>query len=199
MEQVGISSLKELSNIAGVSERQLYRLQAGLLPKMDLETLVSISQALKLPLSKLVSILEPKLMAGMGNENLRGVAEIKQEYQQLQAQMEQQKESLEAEFQGKCIKKLESWLLQWPTAVAAVEKNNELPAVRLLPLVKPVTELLAEWGVEAIASVGEEVLYTPQFHQLITGSAQIGDPVRVRYPGYRQGDKLLYRAQVSPV
>jgi hypothetical protein len=36
-------------------------------------------------------------------------------------------------------------------------------------------------------------------HQLLEGTAQPGDLVKVRYTGYRQGDKLLYRVKVSPV
>jgi len=59
--------------------------------------------------------------------------------------------------------------------------------------------LLQQWGVEAIAPVGAELPYDPQQHQLLEGTAQAGDQVLVRYTGYRQGDKLLYRAKVSPV
>jgi molecular chaperone GrpE (heat shock protein) len=74
-----------------------------------------------------------------------------------------------------------------------------LPAVKLLPLVKPVTDLLKHWGVEAIASVGEIVPYDPQWHQLMERSAEPGETVKIRYVGYRQGEKLLYRAKVSLV
>jgi molecular chaperone GrpE (heat shock protein) len=56
---------------------------------------------------------------------------------------------------------------------------------------------LQEWGVEAIASVGSELPYDPQWHQLMEGIAQPGDLVKVRYTGYRIGEKLLYRAKVS--
>ena len=50
-------------------------------------------------------------------------------------------------------------------------------------------------------TVGEVVPYDPQFHQLLEGggNAETGDPVIIRYVGYLQGDKLLYRAKVSPV
>ncbi|EDX76427.1 hypothetical protein MC7420_4683 [Coleofasciculus chthonoplastes PCC 7420] len=60
-------------------------------------------------------------------------------------------------------------------------------------------QLLQQWGIEAIASVGDELTYDPQWHQLMSGTVQPGELVRVRYVGYRQGDKLLYRAKVSPV
>ncbi|NES19707.1 MAG: nucleotide exchange factor GrpE, partial [Symploca sp. SIO3E6] len=81
----------------------------------------------------------------------------------------------------------------------AAQQNEQLPAVKLLPLMRPVESLLQKWGVEAIAPVGAEVSYNPQYHQLISGNAQPGEMVKVRYTGYRQGEKLLYRAKVSPV
>jgi molecular chaperone GrpE (heat shock protein) len=62
-----------------------------------------------------------------------------------------------------------------------------------------VEQLLQEWGVEAIASVGSQIPYDPHLHQLMEGTAQPGETVRVRYIGYRQAKKLLYRAKVSPV
>jgi hypothetical protein len=47
--------------------------------------------------------------------------------------------------------------------------------------------------------VGETVPYNPQQHDLMDGTANAGDPVRVRYAGYRQADRLLHRPKVSPV
>ena len=69
---------------------------------------------------------------------------------------------------------IESWLLQWPTAATAVRQNPQLPAERLLSLVEPVEQLLTQWNVEAIATVGEEMPYDPQYHQLMKGIAQPG-------------------------
>jgi molecular chaperone GrpE (heat shock protein) len=74
-----------------------------------------------------------------------------------------------------------------------------MEAVKLLPLVRPVQQLLSQWGVEAIASVGAEIPYDPQFHQLIAGTAQPGETVKVRNLGYRQGEKLLHRVKVSAI
>jgi molecular chaperone GrpE (heat shock protein) len=94
---------------------------------------------------------------------------------------------------------LESFLIYWPTAADKAKQNPDLPAVRLLPLVKPVEKLLQQWGVEAIASVGEELPYDPQWHRLKEGTAEPGDPVQVSNVGYRIGDKLLHRATVMPI
>ena len=141
----------------------------------------------------------PELIAPEVDPPSEVLITLQQEYQRLQQQLEQQRETLMQEFQQSSLQVLESWLVQWPTAAYAAQQNEQLPAVRLLPLIRPVESLLQQWGVEAIAPVGAEVPYDPQHQQLMSGSAQPGDKVRVRYTGYRQGDKLLYRAKVSPV
>ncbi|MGF1481613.1 MAG: helix-turn-helix domain-containing protein [Cyanophyceae cyanobacterium] len=192
MQQAGINSIKQLSELAGVPELQIIRLQYGLLPKMSVETLLKVAQALQISLSQLLSHFD---VADPQQEHEKA---LKQEYQRLQQQMQHQREELLQEFQANSLQTLESWLLQWPTAAAAAENNPQLPAVRLLPLVKPVEQLLQQWGVTKIAAVGETVAYDPQRHQLIEGTAEPGEQVKVRYAGYRQGDKLLYRVKVSP-
>ena len=66
-------------------------------------------------------------------------------------------------------------------------------------MLRPVEKLIEEWNVESIATVGSEVPFDPQLHQLMDGSVQKGEMVKIRYAGYRQGDKLLFRAKVSPI
>jgi hypothetical protein len=128
-------------------------------------------------------------------------ADPTQEYQRLQAQMEQQRTTLQQEFQQTSLQILESWMLQFPTAAYAAQENPQIPATQLLPLIRPVEQLLQSWGVEAIATVGTELAYDPQLHELIDAEREVhpGDRVKVRYVGYRQGDKLLHRAKVSPI
>lgn len=195
MQRTGVSSFKALSRKAGVSERQVKRLRQGQVAQMRVETLLKISQSLQVPLSELLATFGETKLAGERDSQ----TDLKQEYQRLQAQLEQQRETLMQEFQQSSLEVIESWLVQWPTAAYAAQQNQQLPAVRLLPLVRPLEQLLQEWGVEAIASVGSELPYDPQWHQLMEGTAQPGELVRVRYTGYRVGDKLLYRAKVSPI
>jgi molecular chaperone GrpE (heat shock protein)/DNA-binding Xre family transcriptional regulator len=205
MERVGISSLSELSQRSGISELQLIRLQYGLMPKMQLETALKLSQALQVSVDRLLALLCPEfsLVANQKQETpvedsaAIEIEALKQEYQRLQQQLEQQRERLAQEFQQASLQRLESWLVQWPTAAAVAQQNPQLPAVKLLPLLKPITDLLEHWGIEAIASVGEKIAYDPQWHQLMEGTAEPGEMVKVRYLGYRQGEKLLYRAKVS--
>ncbi|MEQ9670961.1 helix-turn-helix domain-containing protein [Coleofasciculus sp. G2-EDA-02] len=210
MEQVDVSSFRQLSRVSGVSERQLKRLRQGQVSQMRVETLLKLSDILGISVDQLLTLFSaesispitpprdrtsptPDLRASESLDNLQ------QEYQRLQQQLAEQRQTLLQEFQQSSVQVLESWLLQWPTAAYAITQNDQLPAIRLLPLIKPVEQLLQQWGIEAIASVGDELAYDPQWHQLMSGTVQPGDLVRVRYVGYRQGDKLLYRAKVSPL
>ena len=195
MQQAGLSSVRELSQKARVPELQLSRLRRGLALQTRADILLKISQALQISLNELLATLAPD---SVELESPAPTA-IEQEYQRLQSTIEQQRSSLMQEFQLSSLQILESWMLQWPTAASKAQENHHLPAVKLLPLMRPVEKLLQEWGVEAIAPVGAELPYNPQQHQLIEGTAQLGEPVKVRYTGYRQGDKLLHRAKVSPV
>jgi molecular chaperone GrpE (heat shock protein) len=201
MQAVGISSFRALSRAAGVSERQILRLRQGKLEQMRLEVLLKLSQVLEISLSQFVEtfvVLSAKPQAR--NPNPQELADLKQEYERSQLQLQQQREILLQEFQQSSLQLLESLLLQWPTAAQKAQENPELAAVKILPLVqKPLEKLLQAWGVEAIAPVGAELPYNPQLHQLLEGTAQPGEIVKIRYTGYLQGDKLLYRAKVSPI
>jgi DNA-binding Xre family transcriptional regulator len=194
MQQVGISSFRALARQAEVSHWQVRQLRQGKALQMRVEPLLMLANVLQVTLSELLV-----RCAGVeATEPLEQSSTLQAEYDRLQIQMQQQRETLLQEFQLTSLDILESWLRNWPTAAYAATQNPELPAVRLLPLLHPVERLLQEWGVEAIASVGSEIPYNPQQHQLREGNAQPGELVRVRSTGYRQGEKLLYRAEVSP-
>ncbi|WP_293336004.1 helix-turn-helix domain-containing protein [Microcoleus sp. CAWBG58] len=203
MQQAGISSDRELSQKAGVPEIQVIRLRRGLALKTRADILLKISQALQISLTELLATLAPDFVElekapPTALEKAPPTA-LEQEYQRLQVAIAQQRESLMQEFQLASVQILESWMLQWPTAASKAQENHNLRAQKLLPLLRPVEQLLQHWGIEAIAPVGAEIPYNPQQHQLIEGTAQAGEPVKVRYTGYTQGDKLLYRAKVSLV
>ncbi|HLO48825.1 MAG TPA: nucleotide exchange factor GrpE [Kamptonema sp.] len=196
MQQAGLSSLKALSQQAGVSELDLIRLRRGLALQTRTDTLIKISQGLGISLTELLTIFAPESVE-LPQQSASGA--IAEEYRRLQTQMQEQRETLMQEFQQQGLQILESWMLQWPTAASKAQENPQLAAVKLLPLLRPIEQLLQEWGVEAIATVGASIPYNPQFHQLMEGTAQPGEPVKVRYTGYRQGEKLLHRAKVCPI
>ncbi|WP_036479769.1 helix-turn-helix domain-containing protein [Myxosarcina sp. GI1] len=203
IKQANIEDLLELSKLSGVSQWQLNRLQHGLIVKMSVENIAALARTLNLSIEQLIDTFisydGESISAKSSGEEATTIANLKREYASLQEQMQQQREVLKREFQQDSLQAIESWLLQWPTAAAAVRKNSQLPAERLLPLVKPIEQLLDEWGIETIAAVGEKLPYDPQWHQLLKGTANSGQLVEVRYVGYKQGDKLLYKAKVSPI
>lgn len=202
MQQAEIPSFRALSQRAGVSEWQVEQLRRGRVAQMRVENLNQLSQALQISLPELLQTFSDLRFHSAGAVQPSQTDEqslLKQEYQRLQAELAQQRDRLQQEFQQSSLQILESWLLQFPTAAYAASQNPQVPAVRLLPLMRPVEQLIQSWGLEPIATVGAEVPYDPQQHQLMEGTAQPGDPVKVRYTGYRQGDRLLYRAKVSPI
>lgn len=204
MQRVGFSSFRALSLTAGVSERQLLRLRRGEVQQMRVDVLIKLSEVLQITLSELVETFSQiklvKEKVPQNPELLQQITDLKTEYERSLGQLEQQRELLLQEFQQTSLQLLESLLLQFPTAAHKAIENPQLAAVKILPLVeKPLQKLLQQWQVEAIAPVGAELSYDPQIHQLMEGTAQTGDKVKVRYTGYRQGDKLLYRAKVSVV
>jgi molecular chaperone GrpE (heat shock protein) len=162
--------------------------------KLRLTTLEKISRGLEISVCDLLAAFGDSESTNTGSQQT-----LEAEYERLKEKLEAQKTLLMAEFQQSTLQTLESWLLQWPTAAYAVQQKPELPAERLLKLVKPIEQLLIEWGIEAIADVGAQIPYDPKLHQLMDGAAKEGDLVKVRYTGYKQVDKLLYRAKVSPI
>ncbi|WP_414548303.1 nucleotide exchange factor GrpE [Anabaena sp. CCY 0017] len=200
MQRVNISSFKALSRDAGVSERQILRLRQGKLEQMRVDVLLKLCQVFQISLSELLETFSALPTPHSPLPSEKEIADLKIEYQRSQLQLAQQREILKQEFQQSSLQLLESLLLQWPTAAQKAQENPQLAAIKIVPLVqKPLERLLQEWEIQAIAQVGAEVPYNPQMHQLIAGTAQPGETVKVRYTGYLQGDKLLYRAKVSPV
>ena len=178
MAQVGISSFKQLSQQAGVSEKQIRRLRQGKIKQMRVEVLLSLATVLSVSLNELVESFSLETVTRDASPT---------------------EASLREQFQRESLQIIEAWLLQWPTALSAIAQNPDLPAQRVIKLLNPLEKLLQSWGVVRIGEVGEELPYNPGQHQLLSGNAQPGETVRVRYVGYQHGEKLLYRAQVEPI
>jgi molecular chaperone GrpE (heat shock protein) len=188
MGAIGIKSYVELCKAAGVTEKVIRRLRRGAIAAMQIGTLQKIAQGLQ--------ISGPELLAQFSDQPL-AQPDRQAEYDRLQTQLQTQRAELLQEFQQNALQTLESWMLQWPTAAHAAQQNPTAPAVKLLPLLRPVENLLTEWGIAPIGQVGTTIAFDPQQHQVMGAMPNPGDPVRVRYVGYRQVDRLLHRAKVS--
>ncbi|MGI0492147.1 helix-turn-helix domain-containing protein [Alkalinema pantanalense CENA528] len=200
MQAQGIPSFRNLSQRAGISEKAITRLRRGHLPLMKIRTLTRLAAVLEISIEDLFQQFSQGTLP-TPSHHLQGdlQADLQGEYDRLIQQLQQQREQLWQEFQQTSLQTLEPWLVQWSAATHAAQKNPQLPAVNLIPLVRPVETLMQQWGLIPIGIVGEEVLFDPHLHQPMEGSTNPGDRVRIRYCGYHQGEKLLYRAKVSPV
>jgi transcriptional regulator with XRE-family HTH domain len=201
MAEAGIPSFRALARAAELSVGAISQVRRGQIARLRLESILRLSQALNTPAEDLIRQFVPDRATAPAGSSADGdqVAALQAEYNRLQGQLAEQKQVLQAAFQAEALSTIEAWLLQWPTAAYAAQQNAQVPAVRLVPLLQPVERLLVAWGVRAIAPVAAEVPYDPTQHQLMEGTAQPGDLVRIRYTGYWHGEKLLYRAKVSPV
>ena len=176
-----ISSFRALSQQSGVSRSAIDRLRRGQVLQMQVNTLLKLANFLKLDLEALVRSLSPP----NSDPDIQSVVHSPV--------------LSEETFQRSALHTLEPWLLQWSAAANAAQRNPQLAAAKLLPLLRPIDILLTEWGVEILGRVGEELRYDPTLHQSMESGVliQTGDRIRVRFSGYRYRGNLLHRAKVS--
>jgi DNA-binding Xre family transcriptional regulator len=193
MQKAEITSFKQLYQLTGTSAQTIGKIRSGELATLRWQTLIKISTRLNISPIELLELFGERPI----DSNRQELATIRQEYIQLQQQLQQQRDTLQTEFQYQSLQILESFLTYFPTAKHAATNNPEFPASKLFPLVQSIDKLLAHWGVTLIGTVGAEIAYDPQWHQSIEGNVNPAEPVTVRYVGYRQQDKLIFRAKVS--
>jgi DNA-binding Xre family transcriptional regulator len=171
---VGIGSWQALSDRTQIGLKRIRQLRHGNWESWRIEDLRRLAGVLQVSLEELLSTLSAVDLP---------IAEL----------------DAERAWQLAAFQQLESFLTYWPAAAYRVEQGGELAAAQLLPLVKPIGQLLASWQIKAIGQVGDLVAFDPRQHQSTAGSIEAGAMVKVRYPGYRQVDRLLRRAQVEKV
>ncbi|PSN14285.1 hypothetical protein C7293_12265 [filamentous cyanobacterium CCT1] len=203
MANVGLTSYRSLSRASDVPRSAIDALRRGQVGRLKVSMLQCLSQTLEMPLEELVAKFSSSAPSPEAtSDEIEAISQIKalrQECDRLQTQLATQAETMRQQVQQQAIAQLEPWLVQWPTAVHAAQQKPDLPAQKLVPLVRPVEALVQQWGLIQIDSVGAEVPFDPQIHQPKAGNPAPGQPVRVSHVGYRQGDRLLYRAKVSPI
>jgi molecular chaperone GrpE (heat shock protein) len=227
LTQAQIDSVHELAQLAGIAERQIFRLQAGLIHTFPVADVVKLAQALGLSVDELLGIFLPLATQPMAFapsvkpeepqaepepvkteplppalspvDQSAEIAALKAEYERLEKTLENQATTLRQQWQQEALELLESWLLQWSAAANAAQQNPTFPAKTLVALAKPLDHLLEAWQVTPLGVIGEELIYNPKQHQLVKGGFDVkpGDPVIVQHVGFMQGDRLLHRAKVA--
>ena len=197
MNQVGISSFQILSERTGISRRAIDTLRKRNAATLRYADLAKLAEVLQIEVTEVIA----KFISDSNNPEspILEIVALREEYQRLQQKLELQKFELRSQFERETIQQLESLILQLPSAAHAAQQNPNMLAKNILPLLRPIDALLQKWGITAIGAVGKEVDFDSQKHQLMEGSDEIkeGDIAIVRYVGYMQGEKLLYRARVS--
>ncbi|MFN5730144.1 MAG: nucleotide exchange factor GrpE [Pseudanabaena sp.] len=197
MKQVGISSFQILSERTGISRRAIDTLRKRNAATLRYADLAKLAEVLQIEVTEVIA----KFISDSNNPEspISEIVALREEYQRLQQKLELQKFELRSQFERETIQQLESLILQLPSAGYAAQQNPNMLAKNILPLLRPIDALLQKWGITAIGAVGKEVNFDSQKHQLMEGSDEIkeGDIAIVRYVGYMQGEKLLYRARVS--
>jgi transcriptional regulator with XRE-family HTH domain len=194
MSDRGIPSFRALSKASGLSRSAIDRLRRGQIPQMQVNTLLKLASFLELDLESLVRSLSPTAMSTAMPTAIDADSSPAPALSIPASPI-----TAEESFQRSALQTLEPLLLQWSAAATAAQNNPQLPAARLLPLLRPVDLLLAEWGVTVIGAVGEDLAYNPIEHQAMESGEMLkpGDRVRVRFSGYRHHSNLLHRAKVS--
>jgi transcriptional regulator with XRE-family HTH domain len=195
MFKAGITSFKHLARSTGTSVQTIGKLRSGELATLRWQTLINLSTGLQISPIELIEQFGDREI----DTNRQELAIVRQEYQHLQQQLQQQRDTLQTEFQHQSLQIIESFLTYFPTAKHAASNNPDFPASKLFPIVQSIDKLIAHWQVTAIGAVGAEIPYDPQWHQPIEGQIVPQELVTVRYVGYRQQDKLIFRAKVSKV
>jgi molecular chaperone GrpE (heat shock protein) len=125
------------------------------------------------------------------------VESLKQQCLRLRTAIEQQTAQVEQDTQVAAFEQIQTLLTQYPSVRRLVEGKPDLPARNLIAMFTTLDHLLQFWGYQAIGSPWESVTYDPQLHQGDSADLQSGEPVYIRFIGYRQGDRILIPAKVS--
>jgi DNA-binding Xre family transcriptional regulator len=92
---------------------------------------------------------------------------------------------------------LQPLLTSYPTVREIARRKPDWPAQNVTALFRSLDALLQHWGYEPIGSPLESVPFDPQLHQPDQPDIWPGDPVYIRFVGYRRGDYILCPAKVS--
>jgi transcriptional regulator with XRE-family HTH domain len=203
MLRAGISSFRTLSDRSQISRRGIDRVRQQQAQNLKYADLLRLSQVLQISFDNLIKIFSSEEITSEAVT----LDALQQECDRLLIKLSEQQKTLKAELINEILQKLESLLVQFPTAIYAANQNPSLPARNLILLLRPLDFLLQSWNIEQIGEVGSTIDFDPQWHSLIE-SAQVepGQSVLVRYVGYRQIEdqldgqqlRLLFRAKVSP-
>ncbi|MBF0423376.1 MAG: nucleotide exchange factor GrpE [Magnetococcales bacterium] len=126
------------------------------------------------------------------------IVRLRQEYERLREQSERKQDAAVTSGLHNLMRHLAPLLSQLATMQALVEAGREMRTGDVLKLFSKVERVLAEAGMARIGFVGEETLFDSVSHQRLSGmDISNGDPVIIRFVGYRLGESVLAKAMIS--
>lgn len=125
------------------------------------------------------------------------VESLKQQCQRFRDNLDTQAQQVCQDTQLKAFEQIQTLLTQYPSLQKMVEAKPDLPARNVVALLSALENLTQFWNYKPIGSPWESVAYDTQCHQGDVDDLKVGEPVYVRFVGYRQGDRILIPAKVS--
>jgi len=132
------------------------------------------------------------------DECKREVGRLKKEYVLQREQARGQGERMAAEALEGIVQEFASPLATLAAMEVRHREYGDLQTSDVLQVAASLQAILAQRGMEQIGQVGEEQLYDPVLHQVLDAShPEPGQPVRIRFAGFRFKGRLVARAQVG--
>jgi molecular chaperone GrpE (heat shock protein) len=128
----------------------------------------------------------------------REIARLKREFEHTRKDAQAEAGSAgEAELL-KLAKKAAPLLSQLVTLKDMNEKGKDIRPADILKLFSKIEKLFYDIGLQRVGEVGETAEFDPAVHQRMSGAGlQNGDPVKVRFVGYRFNRVVVTKAMVS--
>ncbi len=127
-------------------------------------------------------------------------AKLREEYARHEQEATAACQTAAGEAMSGLLRALAPTLSQLATLRHMAETGRDVRATDALKLSGKIEQALIERGLEQIGVVGEESSFDPALHQRMSGGdVRDGDPVRVRFVGYRFAKSAPVKALVSRV
>jgi molecular chaperone GrpE (heat shock protein) len=128
-------------------------------------------------------------------------ASLMAEVNRYKSELETVKAEIVEEQRAIIFGQLEKMLVQIPTVKKYVEEGQDIPAGDILWLLMPLEKVISDLGFQAIGKIDEVEPYNPDLHQPMKEKETrllFGEPVRVKFIGFKDDQKIFRRARVVP-
>jgi hypothetical protein len=182
MGELGLASWSALQQKARVSRHTLHQIRRGAVHQLRLQPLQAVAAALDWSLPDLLQTLG---VAAWEQPQPTDAGSLRQECLRLRQQLQHCRDEVMQDQQQQIFQHLQSLLTGYPTARHMADHTPTLPARNLKGLFTPLDTLLSHWGIEPIGTAWEQVSFDPQLHQPDSPEIARGEPVYIRFVGYR--------------